>query len=279
MSKTKTLHATDLTRDLTRDLYRTFYIRWLVGERINAVSPDAELVFFRLHFIADPFGNFHASLHRILEDAFRFRPQWATLENLGRWLSELERPTSSDGTALRPLLSRYEGEGLYLYHIHDYVFWQSTPNGKRSHHVHESPWDRRDLERLLATKKNPDKSKKIQVLEEEGELETATAELSLSAAAAEFLKRGMDAESARLLGRGISESDLARAFKAFDNRREKEQIDNPFGLMKTLLKQGCTPPISRRTRGYDATENNKKTTKTIDAIAIVEADNKLRNSR
>lgn len=48
-----------LTTDMTGGLYRRIYSGFLTGRRINTVSLEAEAWFWRLHAIADDFGNLH----------------------------------------------------------------------------------------------------------------------------------------------------------------------------------------------------------------------------
>lgn len=52
--------AVNTTIDLTRGVYRRMYSGFVMGRRINAVSVDAECLFWRLNAIADDFGNFNS---------------------------------------------------------------------------------------------------------------------------------------------------------------------------------------------------------------------------
>lgn len=45
------------TTDLTLGIYRRIYSGFVTGRRINSVSVDAEAFFWRLHAVADDFGN------------------------------------------------------------------------------------------------------------------------------------------------------------------------------------------------------------------------------
>ena len=48
--------------DMVRGVYRKVYSGYLTGRRINAVSMEAEAWFWRLHAIADDFGNLHGAV-------------------------------------------------------------------------------------------------------------------------------------------------------------------------------------------------------------------------
>ncbi len=58
------------TLDMTKGVYRRIYSACRKGKRINQVSAMAELVFWRLHCIADDFGTFESEPRFIKAEAF-----------------------------------------------------------------------------------------------------------------------------------------------------------------------------------------------------------------
>lgn len=97
--------------------------------------------------------------------------------------------------------------------------------------------------------------------------------------AAEFSSRGIDGETATWASGQFPPDRILNALRTYDEKASSENIRNPAGMLRTLLTKGCTPPKPRETRGYQSATNGKKPAVVLDAIAIVEADNKLRNSR
>ncbi|HEX2972656.1 MAG TPA: hypothetical protein VHP11_10005 [Tepidisphaeraceae bacterium] len=63
----------DADVDLTRGVYRRIYSGATRGRRINSVSPLAELLFWRLHLVADDFGAFEADPYLIQCSALPLR--------------------------------------------------------------------------------------------------------------------------------------------------------------------------------------------------------------
>lgn len=106
----------------------------------------------------------------------------------------------------------------------------------------------------------------------------ATASVA-AVAAAEFSSRGIDEQTASWASGQFPPDRIVNALRAYDEKASAESIRNPAGMLRTLLSKGCTPPKPRETRGYHAAATSKKPAAVLDAIAIVEADNKLRNSR
>jgi hypothetical protein len=72
----------------------------------------------------------------------------------------------------------------------------------------------------------------------------------VAVAAAEFASRGIDAETATWASGQFPPDRIRTAFAAYDAKAAKETIDNPAGLLRTLLVKGCTRPKPRQTRGY-----------------------------
>jgi hypothetical protein len=74
--------------DMTRGVYRRLYAGALKGRRINAVSPLAELAFWRLHMVADDFGVFEADPELVRVQAFPRRSAF-TVKQVAGWIEEL----------------------------------------------------------------------------------------------------------------------------------------------------------------------------------------------
>lgn len=106
---------------MTRGVYRRVYSGFLKGRRINAVSIQAEAWFWRLHAVADDFGNFHADPVLLMAEAAPLRR--VTRKQAERWLGELVETK---------LVKLYEVEGERYGHIIDFIEMQpGNRNGKR----------------------------------------------------------------------------------------------------------------------------------------------------
>src|SRR4051812_45421622 len=75
--------------DLTRGIYRRIYGGATKGRRINSVSMLAELLFWRLHCVADDYGAFDADPYLLRIVALPLR-QEVTDALVARSLDELE---------------------------------------------------------------------------------------------------------------------------------------------------------------------------------------------
>lgn len=117
--------------DLKRGIYRRLYSGAIKGKRINAVSVQAEMVFWRLHMIADDFGNFEAEPDLLRAAAFVRRPE-ITTNALAIAMGEL---------TAQALVARYEHDGDAYGHIVGFVAMQPTKNGKRARRYPEPPWN------------------------------------------------------------------------------------------------------------------------------------------
>jgi hypothetical protein len=118
--------------DLTRGLYRRQYAGFLKGRRINSVSLEAEAWFWRVHAVADDFGNAEAE-PTLLHAATVGRRAGVTVEIVSDYMAEL---------LARDLVRSYvENDEPYL-HITGFLDRQPAGrNGKRVRRVPGSPWD------------------------------------------------------------------------------------------------------------------------------------------
>lgn len=108
--------------DFTMGTYRRIYSSALRGKRINAVSIEAELMFWRLHVIADDFGVFHADPELLPSDVFPRRRD-ITEQQCQTWIDEL---------AEIGLVSLYEAGDEPYGQIIDFEIRQPAgKNGKR----------------------------------------------------------------------------------------------------------------------------------------------------
>lgn len=116
------------TTDLTKGVYRKIYGGFLRGKRINKVSFEAQLLFFRLHAIADDFGNMDAECLAV--DAFP-RGRRVDDDEAEAWAGELVEAE---------LVRAYEVDGNAYLHIYDFVELQPAgKNGTRIKRVPEPP--------------------------------------------------------------------------------------------------------------------------------------------
>lgn len=92
--------------DTRKQTYRRVYTGYLNGRRINSVSMEAEATFWRLHMLADDFGNLIASPRLLCAAAFP-RRESVTEADVIRWSEELlsagliHRYSDPDDDALR----------------------------------------------------------------------------------------------------------------------------------------------------------------------------------
>ncbi len=121
-------HDSDIEVDLSDGLYRRIFSSALRGHRINSVSLLAELLFWRLHLVADDFGLFSAEPGDLLHEVFPRRPD-ITEEQVSDALAELERQP--------PLIRRYTFGGDRYGQIIDFLRYQ--PAGKNGRRVRRFP--------------------------------------------------------------------------------------------------------------------------------------------
>lgn len=72
---------------MTSGLYRRIYAGFLTGKRINSISIEAEAWFWRLHAIADDFGNLHGDSKLLCSLASPRRT--VTVKQVSGWAQEL----------------------------------------------------------------------------------------------------------------------------------------------------------------------------------------------
>lgn len=76
-----------MNTDLTGGFYRRIYAGYITGKRINKVSMEAEAWFWRLHSIADDYGNFHGDPELVWKAASGRRK--LTVAQARTWTQEL----------------------------------------------------------------------------------------------------------------------------------------------------------------------------------------------
>ena len=120
----------DIT-DLTAGTYRRQYSGFIFGDKINSVSMPAEAWFWRIHAIADDFGNLSAA------------PEWVYLKAIGKRLTTLSLETATKYTAeleAAGLIIRYTARGGDYFHIFGWDEMQTAKiNGKRARMVPGMP--------------------------------------------------------------------------------------------------------------------------------------------
>ena len=131
-------------KDRSKGLYRLIWQCALLGERINSVSTNAELLFWRLNLVADDFGCFDASPLTCRHAAFPARTK-LSVSKVGEWLKELQK---------HKLVQLYSVGGKPFGRILDWENMQPPPrNGKRVQRVPSDP---------SAIQIHPDPSRSIQ---------------------------------------------------------------------------------------------------------------------
>jgi hypothetical protein len=118
--------ADGMTTDMTGGLYRRIYAGFLIGRRINEVSMAAEAWFWRLHAIADDFGNLPGNTMVIRGFASPRRD--LTIEQVDSMTAELE---------LQCLVTPYEHNGDHYLHIAG--FEKRQPAGKNGKRIQKYP--------------------------------------------------------------------------------------------------------------------------------------------
>lgn len=108
------------TTNLVGGVYRKVYAGFLTGRRINALTLEAEAWFWRVHAIADDFGNLHGEPSVLKAIAAPCRP--LPLAKVAKLTNELVNAG---------LVSRYEIDGEAYLHIHGFEARQAPRNGKR----------------------------------------------------------------------------------------------------------------------------------------------------
>ena len=103
-------------------------------------------------------------------------------------------------------------------------------------------------------------------------------------AAAEFEKRGLTGGTDMWATANYSTEQILAAFRAFDARRAKEPIENPPGLLRTILEGGVAGPLAKAAAPIVAKPMRVKTKAEEDAAeakaeALIQADNELRKKR
>lgn len=126
--------------DLTRGRYRRQYDGFLNGRRINAVSRLAEWWFWRLHAIADDFGNF-------LCDPIHLRNTAAPRRDITP--SEADALTKECSTG--NLIEMYEAKGEPYGHVVGFLVLQPPPrNGRRVRRYPAFPGEQSELDQIIA---------------------------------------------------------------------------------------------------------------------------------
>ena len=114
--------------DLTRGVYRRVYAGATTGERINKASDAAEVLFWRLHMIADDFGNFPAKPSLIKSYALPEKDIW-NKARISKHLTELDNITNTAGGKLISLYS--VGSDNYGHIVGFEITQPAGRNGKR----------------------------------------------------------------------------------------------------------------------------------------------------
>lgn len=251
--------------DIDKSIYRRFYAGFRNDPRTNSVSMEAGFLYMMTNLIADDWGNLPRSREFIREEALAGRPVSDT--KMASMLAELEAPSpppliDKDAPLLEPLIRPYEAQGRRLYHIVDFLKDQpAARNGRRYRRYPASPWDLAPPSTAAPPQRwgnpgesgffrgNPGEPGEPTAAATEPATEPAAAAPAAenaAAAVADFTQRGIDAETATWAVGGFEPDEIARAFRAFDEKRSRERIRNPSGLLRKFLLGGCSPPLEKK---------------------------------
>lgn len=114
-----------LELDMTDGIYRRIYAGYLTGRRINAVSLEAEAWFWRLHALADDFGNLQADPTMLVKLAAPRRDM--TVAKCIELCNELKRE----------LIAEYAVAGERYFHV--LGFEDRQPAGKNGRRIRKVP--------------------------------------------------------------------------------------------------------------------------------------------
>jgi hypothetical protein len=118
--------ADGMTTDMTGGLYRRIYAGFITGKRINAVTWEAEAWFWRLHAIADDFGNLPGD--PIIMRAYAAPRRDLTIEAVVAMTLELTK---------QHLIAEYQHAGDSYVHIDG--FEKRQPAGKNGKRIQKYP--------------------------------------------------------------------------------------------------------------------------------------------
>jgi len=120
----------DTVIDLQHGIFRRIYAAAVSGQRINRVNMQAECLFWRLHMIADDFGNFDADVDLVRAYALPKRRGLGP-RTIERWLTQLIDAG---------LIVLYEDQGDRLGHIVGFLHMQPrNRSGRRVRRIHAWP--------------------------------------------------------------------------------------------------------------------------------------------
>lgn len=147
---------TKINTDMKRGNYRSQYAGFMKGNRINKLSLNAEAWFWRVHSVADDFGNLDGNPILVFSGTVGLRFNTVSVAQVGEWIQEMISVC---------LLREYEVKGDRYLHIPGFTEMQPAgKNGRRVHRVPDSPWDElTEYENPV----NPGESGKIQNIPEE----------------------------------------------------------------------------------------------------------------
>ncbi len=116
------------TDDAVRNLYRRHYASYIRGRRINLLTLEAEAWFWRLHDIADDFGNLEGDPLLCYARTVGGRRSTVTPEMVEGWIGEM---------ITVGLIVRYEADaGIFLHFL---GFTKLQPAGKNGRRVRQFP--------------------------------------------------------------------------------------------------------------------------------------------
>jgi hypothetical protein len=118
----------------------------LTSERINTLSPSAEVFYRRLMSVVDDFGRYYSTPSVLRAACYPLRVDAVTDENIRSWLSECEAATDPEGV---PLVAVYAVKGRGYLQL-DAV---NPPRAKKSKYPGPADWSPTSPEQILASER------------------------------------------------------------------------------------------------------------------------------
>lgn len=228
--------------DMTLGRYRRVYENARTGRRINAISPEAEMVFWRVHnCVADDFGNFLADPRVLMGDAVPRRDY--TVERFAELLRECVDVK---------LIGLYQAANETYGHIHGFLLRQpAARNGKRCRKHPESPFERDELQGKPV---EPDAPEGPQV--NPGESERPQGKPHESNRAVTVMRdHGINDDTIAWALRDHGAEKAMKACDRLDQYRKRKLIDNPGAFFRTLLEKGFTEPKPTKPKEIKSTRH------------------------
>ncbi len=215
--------------DFQRGQYRRIYESIDLGRRINALSDFAERLFWRIVSKADDFGNYWADPVILGHKAIPLLNR--SPDDIQRAISEI---CSEDE---RPLAVRYEVKGDRLLHLTDHLALQ--PPGRNGRRVRRFPPCPFEFERQPAAAPDPTVGPLLQAPV------IAPTPLITAAESAGVPDFAANRKALAEMCGQYGDKAVWAAISGVSEARKRKRIANPLGLMRKMLRDGVSGPVSQ----------------------------------